>query len=111
MASCPDPGTHALNITFVPDIRLGDDVILYEMGDIANVWKGVLSGHRDNGIADCGLSTPWYPNCSICNGEYLIQIHQHEGLSVSPVLNGCGFVGMAHAYPTTSSGALFAAVI
>jgi hypothetical protein len=109
MAKCPDRGTHALNITFVPDIRLGDDVILYGEGDIANVWKGVLSGNRFNPAADCGLSTPWYPNTSICNGEYLIQSHQHDGLSGSPVANGCGFVGMAHAI--MQSGAIFAAVI
>jgi hypothetical protein len=109
-SQCPTPGTHAINITSSSNIKLGDDVILYGVGDTANVWKGVLSGlyHNQN---NCELATPWHGNGSVCNGEFLFQSHQHNGLSGSPVSNGCGFVGMAHAIQLSSSGAVFAAVI
>ena len=106
---CPEAEqTRAINITKAPDIRLGDDVILYGHGEIAQVWKGVLSGYSKG---KCGLATPWYGNGSICEGEFLVQSYQHNGLSGSPVSNGCGLIGMAHAFPSSSSGAIFAAVI
>ncbi len=106
---CPEAEqTRAINITKAPDIRLGDDVVLYGHGEIAHVWKGVLSGYSKG---KCGLATPWYGNGSNCEGEFLVQSYQHNGLSGSPVSNGCGLIGMAHAFPSSSSGAIFAAVI
>ena len=108
VATCPVPGMKALNITQMADIKLGDDVILFGHGDTANVWKGVLSGYANN---DCGPATPWHGNMSICRGERLVQSYQHSGLGGAPVANGCGLTGMAHGFPSTSSGAVFAAVI
>lgn len=109
-ATCPVSGIKALNITQMADIKLGDDVILYgHHGDTANVWKGILSGYAND---NCGPATPWHGNSSICRGELLVQSYQHSGLSGAPVANGCGLTGMAHAFPSTSSGgAVFAAVI
>ena len=105
---CPDEGLNAVDIARTPDIHLGDDVILYGRGHTAEVWKGVLSGHFTK---SCGVATPWHGNGSACEGEFLMQSYQHAGLSGSPVSNGCGLVGMAHAYQDSSSGAIFAAVI
>jgi hypothetical protein len=105
---CPDEGLNAVDIARTPDIHLGDDVILYGRGHTAEVWKGVLSGHLKE---RCGAATPWHGNGSAFEGEFLLHSYQHEGLSGSPVSNGCGLVGMAHAYQDSSSGAIFAAVI
>jgi hypothetical protein len=107
VSQCQDEGS-SVNITADVDIHLGDDVILYGYGETAKVWKGFISGYAEQ---ECGLSTPWYGNASICRGELLVQSFQHNGLSGSPVSNGCGLVGIAHAFPPTSSGAIFAAVI
>ena len=107
---CPDDINHVINITSLPKTQLGDNAIAFGHGDTANVWKGVLSGvynqknqHWHGGDVDKATA--------LSDGEYLIQSYQHVGMSGAPVSNGCGLIGMAHAFPESSSGAIFAAVI
>lgn len=55
----------------------------------------------------------WQGVTRICDGEFIAQGHQHEGMSGSAVLNGCGYVGVAHAarIPAGTRLANFAAII
>ena len=53
----------------------------------------------------------WNGTTGICKGEYVTQGAQHAGGSGSAVVNGCGYVGMAHAVGTSSDKIHFAALV
>ena len=68
---------------------------MFAFGDIAYVWKGILSGRTE--VAT--LHPPWIgPNAVAINtGEYIYQGAQHEGQSGGATSNSCGYAGVSHA--------------
>ena len=104
----------ALDVTFYLVPNLGDDVLAYGIGVYAYVWVGSIA-REVYGIFNCSSRTAshWTGATRICDGEFLAQGHQHEGMSGAAVLNGCGYLGMAHAaqMPSASKLANFAALI
>jgi hypothetical protein len=109
--SCPNT-THALDISqyVVPD--LGDEVLCFGYGDIAHVWRGFISKIiTSTDPTKCNGTVPWTKATTMCDGEFLVQAHQHTGLSGSAVANSCGYTGMAHITVTDSMTTGFAGVI
>jgi hypothetical protein len=92
----------ALDISSVYEPSLGDEIITFGYGDTALVWQGVVSARAKEICV--GPATHW-GNGSVraCKDEIIAQGHQHAGMSGGPVLNGCGYVGMAHAMTNTYS--------
>jgi len=84
-----------LDISSVYKPSLGDEIISYGFGNKARVWQGLVADYstKDN----CSSAAAhWTGNARECDGEIVAQGHQHAGMSGAPVLNGCGYVGMAH---------------
>jgi hypothetical protein len=107
--SCPNT-THALDISryVVPD--LGDEVLCFGFGNI--VWRGFISKKITSANpTECNGTVPWTNATTMCDGEYLVQAHQHRGLSGSAVANSCGYTGMAHTTVTDNMTTGFAGVI
>jgi hypothetical protein len=109
-----NPSTSALDISTVYKPSLGDEIIAYGFGDTAQVWQGLVSSHvRDVCL---GPATHWNDTngVRVCSGEIIAQGHQHAGMSGAPVLNGCGYVGVAHSVniaKTNATHANFAYII
>jgi hypothetical protein len=107
----PTPSALDLTSVFVPS--LGDEIIAFGFGVTANVWQGLVAGFTRNRICS-SPATHWNSTLTrVCNGEIIAQGHQHAGMSGAPVLNGCGYVGMAHAVNSKLNAitAIFAYVI
>ena len=102
----------ALDISSVYEPSLGDEIITFGYGDAALVWQGLVSAYVNNECVDPAIH---WGNGTVrfCNGEIVAQGHQHEGMSGAPVLNGCGYVGMAHAVndKTIAPNANFAFIV
>ena len=116
ITSCPADTKYALDVTSYAVPELGDGLIVYGHGNTASVWKGIMSRvAKVPYAANCSLvpAQHWSGDTRICDGEYIAQGHQHEGMSGSAVLNGCGYVGMAHAVdrPDETKLASFAAIV
>jgi len=82
---------YILNISKVQPLVLGDEVVCY--GHEKILWKGHLSS--ENSVPINGK--PWEGDIIIKSNEYAFHGEQHVGMSGGAVLNGCGYVGMAHA--------------
>ena len=78
--------------TFIP--YLGDEIIAYGFGQVAQVWQGLVADYSTKNCSS--VAAHWTGKSRVCNGEIIAQGHQHAGMSGAPVLNGCGYVGMAH---------------
>ena len=90
-SDCPPT---ALNVSETFPLIIGDEVVTYGLGGRANGWKGTLVGYHEK------IEAPNWNVHSVphVEGEMLFSGHsQHGGLSGSGVLNGYGYVGMAHA--------------
>ena len=102
----------ALDISSVYEPSLGDEIITFGYGDTALVWQGVVSARVKN---KCVSPAMHWGNGTVrfCSGEIIAQGHQHAGMSGAPVLNGCGYVGVAHAVndKTNAPDANFAVII
>ena len=102
----------ALDISSVYEPFLGDEIITFGYGDTASVWQGVVSARV---VTKCVDPAVHWGNGTVrfCSGEIVAQGHQHGGMSGAPVLNGCGYVGVAHAVnsKTNVNDANFALVI
>ena len=113
LRSCPQ-SSYALNISSYASPRVGDSVISYGFGSSANFYQGYLASVDDGSACNYRVNNEyehhWIKNSDICYGEYIIQAHQHQGMSGSPVINSCGLVGMSHAV-NINNMANFAAVI
>jgi hypothetical protein len=98
---CPSASiSSALNVSAYAIPELGDELIVYGHGDSASVWTGIVSREATSpSFVNCSVTPAqqWSGVTRICAGELIAQGHQHEGLSGAPVLNGCGYVGTAHA--------------
>ena len=107
----PTPSALDLTSVFVPS--LGDEIIAFGFGVTAKVWQGLVAGFtRDWNCSS--QATHWNSTLTrVCSGEIIAQGHQHEGMSGAPVLNGCGYVGMAHAVNSKVNAitAIFAYII
>ena len=86
---------HALNVNTYAEPQLGDDILAYGFGDTANVWKGTLAGIQAKGNDSAAVH--WEELPKVGTGEYIVQAAQHQGQSGGPAVNGCGYVGLAHA--------------
>ena len=111
---CSPTTSAALDISsiFVPS--LGDEIIAFGFGVTALVWEGLVAGFLSQKMDCSSKATHWNKTSTrVCFGEIVAQGHQHEGMSGAAVLNGCGYVGMAHAVnkKTNASEANFAYVI
>ena len=105
----------ALNVSEYAIPALGDELIVYGHGASASVWTGIVSRVANFvNFVNCSNTQAqhWSGVTRICAGELIAQGHQHEGMSGAPVLNGCGYVGTAHAalMPDESKLANFAAI-
>ena len=105
----------ALNVSEYAIPALGDERIVYGHGASASVWTGIVSRVANfENFVNCSITPAqhWSGVTRICAGELIAQGHQHEGMSGAPVLNGCGYVGTAHAavMPDESKLANFAAI-
>ena len=105
----------ALNVSEYAIPALGDELIVYGHGASASVWTGIVSRVANfENFVNCSITPAqhWSGVTRICAGELIAQGHQHEGMSGAPVLNGCGYVGTAHAavMPDESKLANFAAI-
>jgi chaperonin cofactor prefoldin len=102
----------ALDISSVYEPSLGDEIITFGYGDTALVWQGVVSARVKN---KCVSPAIHWGNGTVrfCSGEIVAQGHQHAGMSGAPVLNGCGYVGVAHAVndKTNAPDANFAVIV
>jgi len=90
----------ALNVSEYAIPELGDGLIAYGYGVSASVWKGTMSRvARTPGASNCSQTNAshWTGETRLCDGDLIAQGHQHEGMSGAAVLNGCGYVGTAHA--------------
>ena len=77
---------------------------------MAKAWSGTVSFKENSNKKCLVLAQTGVGN--ICAGEYLVQGEQHKGLSGAAVLNGCGYIGIAHAVLSDSDArANFAGVI
>ena len=101
LTKCPSASiSSALNVSAYAIPELGDELIVYGHGDSASVWTGFVSRVATSpSFVNCSVTPAqhWSGVTRICAGELIAQGHQHEGLSGAPVLNGCGYVGTAHA--------------
>jgi hypothetical protein len=104
---------YAIDISIGASPELGDDVMAYGHGVRAKIW-GKISDFIEKGECDT-LVKHFNGSTRVCAGEWIVQAHQHPGMSGSAVANGCGYLGIAHAVVTfeDSSGvtANFASVI
>jgi hypothetical protein len=102
----------ALDISSVYEPSLGDEIITFGYGDTASVWQGMVS---DRVKSICVSPAIHWGNGTVrfCSGEIVAQGHQHAGMSGAPVLNGCGYVGVAHAVndKTNAPHANFAVIV
>ena len=96
IGGCPST-THGLDISIAAEPFLGDQVITYGFGDMAKAWSGTISDKEDSNTTCLAFAQHWTGVGNICAGEYLVQGEQHKGLSGAAVLNGCGYIGIAHA--------------
>ena len=103
------PSALDISSVFVPS--LGDEIIAFGFGETAFVWQGLVAAFTSAHWKCSSKATHWEGTTSvrICTDEIVAQGHQHAGMSGAPVLNGCGYVGMAHAM--TTSYASYAYVI
>ena len=114
--TCPRASAKALNVSAFAVPELGDDLLVYGFGVVGSVWEGVMFrvAKMPNAV-NCSLNPAqhWSGETRICAGEFIAQGHQHEGMSGSAVLNGCGYVGTAHATntPVGTQRANFAVII
>ena len=53
----------------------------------------------------------WKGITTMCKCEYIVQGHQHEGMSGGPVANGYGYLGMSHSMVKTGKFTRFAVVV
>ena len=101
----------AVNISSYTVAKLGDDVISYGFGDIAESWKGSISSEGyTSSEHELYKSHHWSGSANIGSGEVIIQAFQQEGMSGAAVSNGCGYLGMSHAV-RVGSFASFASII
>ena len=100
----------ALDLSNFVEPGLGDEVICYGHGIIADVWRGYVS-KRVIGSDKCTGNVAWSNNATICDGEFVVQAHQHEGMSGGAVANSCGYTGMAHTTHTDLKTTGFVGVI
>jgi hypothetical protein len=93
LAMCPNGHINAINITEEVSVILGDEVIAYGLGSIAKMWKGYIS----NVVTEDSCASHRHWNGTSCNqpGDLMVQGMQDESMSGGPVINGCGYVGMA----------------
>ena len=109
-----DPNSHfALDISHIATPQLGDELIAFGYGNDAHVWQGTVSLFESHMDCSAHPAMHWTGETRVCNGEIMAQGHQHEGMSRAPVLNGCGYIGMAHCArkPSSSQLANFAGII
>jgi hypothetical protein len=92
----------ALDISSVYEPSLGDEVITFGYGSSGLVWQGVVSARVESKCVDPAIH---WGNGTVrfCSGEIVAQGHQHGGMSGAPVLNGCGYIGMAHGVNTKTN--------
>ena len=90
---------YAIDISIGASPELGDDVMAYGHGVRAKIWGGKISDFIEKGECDT-LAKHFNGSTRICAGEWIIQAHQHPGMSGSAVANGCGYLGIAHAVVT-----------
>jgi len=84
---------YAIDINVGASPELGDDVIAYGHGGRAKVWGGKISDFSEE---KCDEPAKHFNGTTrICAGEWIVQGHQHEGMSGSAVANGCGYLGIA----------------
>jgi len=80
-----------------PPLRIGDSVVAYGFGTQARFWSGYVAGN----VPGTARGSPWSGtgggNVTVHPNEMTFQGDQHPGMSGAGVLNGCGYVGMAHA--------------
>ena len=91
---------YAIDISIGASPELGDDVIAYGHGDRAKIWVGTISDLIEKDECDNTLAKHFNGSTRICAGEWVIQAHQHPGMSGAAVANGCGYLGIAHAVLT-----------
>ena len=105
------PSALDISSVFVPS--LGDEIIAFGFGETAFVWQGLVAAFLSKNVVCSSKATHWNSSTRVCSGEVVAQGHQHAGMSGAPVLNGCGYVGMAHAVSAKAnvSGAIFAYII
>ena len=100
----------AIDITLGASPHLGDSVISYGFGETVSIWKGYVS-HFSANVCNTP-ATHFNGTTRVCDGEMLMQGEQHAGMSGSAVINGCGYLGIAHAMVfTRERSSNFAAVI
>jgi hypothetical protein len=93
--NCKDSVSSALDISSVFEPSLGDEIVAFGYGEIGFVWQGLVAGRITGNCS--GAATHWVRSPRTCIGEIVAQGHQHDGMSGAAILNGCGYVGMAHA--------------
>jgi hypothetical protein len=104
----------ALDISSIFLPSLGDEIIAFGFGVTAFVWQGLVAAFLSTNVDCSSNATHWNSTSTrVCSGEIVAQGHQHHGMSGAAVLNGCGYVGMAHAVnkKTNASEANFAYII
>ena len=109
-----DPNTRfALDISRIVTPHLGDGLFAYGFGNDADVWQGIVARFESGKSCSAHPVKHWTGKTRVCNGEIMAQGHQHDGMSGAAVLNGCGYIGMAHCARTPSSSQLanFAGII
>ena len=112
--TCDTNPLYALDISEIATPLIGDGVIAFGYGDAADSWKGIVAGFQSRmNCTDDNPAKHWTGETRMCDGEIMAQGHQHEGMSGAPVLNGCGYIGMAHCAltPYSSKLANFAGII
>ena len=77
------------------EVSLGDHVSTFGMGKDANYVRGFMS--RRHSTAQHGAAWQGPKAVIIDADELMFDGQQHEGMSGASTLNGCGYVGMAHA--------------
>ena len=100
--TCPEVSS-AINITQVAEGRLGDDVVVYGFGQVAQFWRGQIARERHDSSSCSQTYKPWARETTVCGNEIRAFGGQHEGLSGAPTLSRCGYIGIPHAVFTNHS--------
>jgi hypothetical protein len=114
LAGCPQ--TAALDVSNYTIPHVGDNVVGFGLGSIANAWMGMVAAVE--GAVNSSTFPRWLGQAPDITDKFLYSYRisgssqQHEKQSGGAVANGCGYLGMAHMVRTPSYGnANFAVVI
>jgi hypothetical protein len=97
---CPnteDVTKGALNISSYTKPQLGDDVVGFGFGKVANVWKGTVAVIEDEVKVKPFGKWKGVTSSKASRDEYLITTYPQDCQNGAATANGCGYIGMAHA--------------